>query len=426
MKSAIVKSCDRLILVCVIIAAFIMPIERHHEGVKNIAVFLPLSLALVKYALERRNPLRVWRFTPVHYALFLYLGVCALTGVVSIAPQISLEFFRKELLAVLFLFVVITGEIREPRKIRWIVWAFLAGGLCAILYTTIGCFYSLEDKLVTHGRLSGTFRNPNRYAQYLLILSSLIVACFAMTKSKTWRAALGLFFLAALSHLFWTLSRAGWLALLPTMLVYSIACFSGKLGISRRYAIVPIAGVLILFGAVLARPRGYARITGGFIGDERLLIYRGGLKVFLAHPILGLGYGDEVFELSYGYDDDGKRIRYMPEEAKVAHSAAHNIFLQVAAETGAVGLVCFVLLHWLIFRGAWRAFRICQDPERCWLLLWGLSTFVAVFSIGQVHTLYRDRNLLIIWIVFGICHALQHNPAPPEDQSGRRHEWKPV
>ncbi len=384
-----------------------MPIERHHEAVKSIAVFLTLFLTLATYALERRNPFEAWCFTTVHYWLFLYLAICAVTAVFSINPKVSFELYRKELLGVLFLFVVIAGEFREPRKIRWLVWAFLAGGLCVTVYSTIGWFFPINADLIDRDRLSGTFRNTTRYAQYLLILSSLIVACFAISKSKIWRAALGLFFLLALSNLFWTLSRAGWLTFVPTMLVYSLACFIGVFSAPRRYALVPIVLALVLFGIVLARPKGYDRLTEGFASDERVLIYRGGINAFLAHPILGLGYGDEVFEMTYGYTDGEEYIRYMPDEAKVVHSGAHNIFLQVAAETGIAGLICFLALHWHIARGAWKGFYGCQDRQKRWLLLWGMSAFVSVFAMGQFHTLYRDRNVLIFWIVFGIMSALR-------------------
>ena len=131
----------------------------------------------------------------------------------------SLRLIRKELLTAVVLFYVIAGNIDNMRKIRWLLYAFLAGGLCAAAYGAAVHLFKLDPEQLE--RLQSTFRQPNRYAQYLLVLVSLCFAGLAAWRGGARKAALVALLVLALVSLFWTFSRAGWLALAPALLVYA-------------------------------------------------------------------------------------------------------------------------------------------------------------------------------------------------------------
>jgi O-antigen ligase len=66
--------------------------------------------------------------------------------------------------------------------------------------------------------------------------------------------------------------------------------------------------------------------------ELRLRIWKAGLRMFIDHPILGVGAGQ--FQTAYGTTYAGKQ--------HVAWMNPHNLFLQVACELGLVGLIIFI------------------------------------------------------------------------------------
>ena len=64
--------------------------------------------------------------------------------------------------------------------------------------------------------------------------------------------------------------------------------------------------------------------------QARLDLLKEGVRVFAAHPVLGVGLG--------------QFINYEPDERKEAWNVTHNAMLQVAAELGIVGLIPFLFV----------------------------------------------------------------------------------
>jgi O-antigen ligase len=220
----------------------------------------------------------------------------------------------------------------------------------------------------------------------------LVIASMAVVRLRVTRGVLGAYLFLAIAVLFLTFSRAGWVALVPTAAVFAVRA-------SRRISLLISLSVVALAVAVIMTPGGRERITTDMSGGERPLIYRSALRAYLDNPVLGLGYGDRIVLKGY-------RERYMHPEARREHSGTHNIILQQAVETGTVGLIAFAALHLAALLGILRMYRRCTIPEVKWMLLWGVSTIVAFFTIGQLHTLYRERNLMLFWLVMGIMFAL--------------------
>jgi O-antigen ligase len=69
----------------------------------------------------------------------------------------------------------------------------------------------------------------------------------------------------------------------------------------------------------------------------------GGSKMFLDHPILGVGVGNFI-------------VHSVHYSGVLPPSYAHNMFLHVAAETGVLGIFFFVALLWM----TWRMLRRIQ------------------------------------------------------------------
>ena len=122
-------------------------------------------------------------------------------------------------------------------------------------------------------------------------------------------------------------------------------------------------------------------------------------QMFFDHPILGVGVGNyPVYYQSYS-----RRIGLDP---RTENREPHNLFLEVAAETGLVGLLVFFTVLFFSVQGirqAWLTFKR--------LKLETYANLVAVFAIGVLG--YFTAALFIhgaypryMWLLIGLALAL--------------------
>ncbi len=131
------------------------------------------------------------------------------------------------------------------------------------------------------------------------------------------------------------------------------------------------------------------------------------LKMIEDHP-LGVGYG--LFRY------------YLPAYSPVYRfRAAHNTYLLLAAETGVLGLLSFLLLLGLMMRECWLAFRRCRDP---WLKAVAIGALASTISMAISSFFYSFFFNVEIngqqWLLLGIAMQLRRIDAeePKEERTG--------
>ncbi|MHB1286445.1 MAG: O-antigen ligase family protein [Leptospirales bacterium] len=91
--------------------------------------------------------------------------------------------------------------------------------------------------------------------------------------------------------------------------------------------------------------------------QTRLVIWAGGIKMILTHPILGVGY--KMFpQYIYGY------VEHSAKTARLSlhFRDGHNAYLMIAAEMGLPALILFLILIGYMIRIAFLAYRASPDP----------------------------------------------------------------
>ncbi len=137
---------------------------------------------------------------------------------------------------------------------------------------------------------------------------------------------------------------------------------SGRRSAWRLVALTAVAFVLLGLVATLAHGDAPARIARTFSGGdpERWVLVRYAWAAFLEHPLLGTGWGELAWASLGLASGIGRGL------GGAANVQAHNLVLQLAAETGLAGALCIVvpLAAWFV-RFPWRT------PLRaeCWLLV---------------------------------------------------------
>jgi O-antigen ligase len=291
------------------------------------------------------------------------------------------------------LVLVALTAIRESRHLRWILGAFLGG---AVLTAVVG----LQGAYSVEGRLAGDFGDPNELAATLV--ASIVLASFALlsVRPKAIRALLAvtiLFFGYALVH---TDSQGGLVAL-AVAFVASIV-FAGPV---RRLALaVTIAFALAAttYYTVVTQPVELQTITSGG-GSGRTDLWRVAVRISEDHPIVGVGAGNlQVVEPDYVLQN----VNLPRVDLVAAGKVAHNTYLQVLAEYGAVGLVGFLAVIGGALAIGIRSVRLLAVAGRRDLELLGRGIVVATVSLLAGFTFVSVQYEKQLWLLVGLNAAL--------------------
>jgi O-antigen ligase len=244
--------------------------------------------------------------------------------------------------------------------------------------------------------------HPN-IAGYLFAVAIPLCLALAIGESGRLRKLSLLSCAAQLFALILTYSRGSWLGWLASMLFFGVTLKRMEIG-----AFVVVAGLLLSFAAPL-RDRAFSLIrpqTDSSIND-RMEAIEAGLKLGLKHPILGTGYGR-------GRLREGLRELYggpTNNITRIAHT--HNVYVELFATTGALGLGAFL---WLLGQG------LCQilsdaprtkGAERVFQL--GLAAAWIAFAITALWDvpLYHHDIRILFFTLLALIHLHHHEYALP-------------
>lgn len=191
-------------------------------------------------------------------------------------------------------------------------------------------------------RIYSTLFNPNIFAAYLSMNLSFGLARFRTFKEDILLSAN--IILASICLLL-TYSRGGFAAFAAAMLALFLLK-ERKKGIVIYFAVMAAAFFMMnsVGGAYRA---GLEAVYMDSSSLYRLEIWKAAVRMFLNSPIFGNGIGTTWYYLSSGSD---KLYKY------ILHS--HNIYLQVAAEMGIVGVLAFINL---VIRKVWEGYRLLKE-----------------------------------------------------------------
>lgn len=220
-----------------------------------------------------------------------------------------------------------------------------------------------------------------------LALFGLVVASPELSRRTRVLAGLGLSVLGG--GVLYTYARMALLGLAGGGL--TLAALSARL----RTVLKVTVGVAALAALLLLTEYGRSRfLTISEDGQLRLGLFRAAWRLFLEHPLFGVGHG--AYGLTVG--------PHLPEGASGVHlTSPHNQWLQVLAETGLVGFAGFVLATTAALG---RAVQVVLHPGPGPALLhrWILVSMVGLLLTGLTHsTLHHPTVALLFWSLAGIA-----------------------
>lgn len=329
----------------------------------------------------------------------------------------------------LLVFFLVSNVVRTRAILRASVWCLLLAGLCmgilpvyqqatrqfdndfgGFAQTNLRGFQTGEHSVegeVRQRRLSGPIGEQNRFAQHMLMLVPFGVCGFEIARrwpGKLLALAVLIVTFAAMAVAF---SRG---AAVAFVLLTAAGAATGYIRRSHLLGLAVTALiVLILMPQYLVRLSSIANLADlqGRHSQEKMdgavhirtSAIASSAVIFAEHPLLGLGPGvAQYFTREYG-----KRLGLAATwDAK--KTPAHMIFLDVAADSGLVGLASLLAACGVTVVGLIRCRRRAQDDE-----LRQITTAIAL-ALGAYFACGLFLHFAFIryfWLIMGLAAACQ-------------------
>ena len=288
-----------------------------------------------------------------------------------------------------------------------------------------GKFYVLS--LMGHPNYVTAFIGPA-----LLVCPGLIAA----SASRWGKTALGVTAGVIALCIFVAGTRSAWLGtlLVGGALIVLVAVERRPVRISRRVLAVAFVVACVFSLFVVPNPlvpQRYSftrRLTEARPVDSRLYFYLAATRIIAQHPLLGVGYnnyGIEFWHYTADLPEDPRNRVYsyiLEDMGGVRADQTHNEYLQIASETGLLGLATFFFFLVIFFGRLWRDYRHSQIwHDR--LLLAGTAGAVAFLLVDCLFSfpLRLPCSSLAFWLVLGIG-SRYGRPEPLSVPAGRDSE----
>jgi putative inorganic carbon (HCO3(-)) transporter len=395
-------------------------------GVMNVGLteaLLALVLAAWLMRMIARREIRV-AWPPLGLPMLLFLGAILLSLLVADSVQYSAKEIIKWV-EVLALYLLVANEL-DGRWTRALVFTFLATGAIAALQGIYQfLFQSGPEAFILFDRFMrayGTFEQPNPYGGYLGLILPLAIGLVAAGvlrlggRVKLWWIVLaggsGALMLVALIM---TWSRGAWLGFAAAVaaMILAVVVRSGR-GAVLGTVFGLLAAYILLAGGLARVPPSITQRFGDFVPYlgvtdvegleitdanfavlERVAHWQAAWRIWTAHPWLGVGIGN--YEPAYP--------QYALPQWPQALGHAHNYYLNIAAESGVVGLTAYLLLWAAALVAAWRATRRAGGWQ------WGIALGVlGVLVHLSVHNFFDNLFVhgmyLHVAILLGVITAV--------------------
>jgi O-antigen ligase len=193
-----------------------------------------------------------------------------------------------------------------------------------------------------------------------------------------------------------TFTRGIWLSIF-----FSTVIMSAILSYKRTIMLILGFGILI-GGLFLAWPKFQDRMlhTKNVAANmERINLFNVNIQMWKEHPILGIGYGENVRRNREYWD---RPEWNMPPEYMTSH--AHNQFLNVLTTTGVLGLIPFVIFMSFFFFRNIKVLKRATPGSAGYILLfcclWGQIEFLLACLTDVSFEYAKIRALLVlIWAI---------------------------
>jgi O-antigen ligase len=339
------------------------------------AMLVALAAWLCKLARAKNDrPLHLPLILPI--AAFYLASVLA--SVTAVDPYHSFKDLRNVFMPAFFFLLVnhIGGEERAT-----------ALSHVLIVATTLMAMYGLMQSM-TKGpafRVHGTMSIYMTFAGILMLIALVVLAQLLFTPRNRLSYGLVVSLVLLTAALVMTHTRGAWIGLMA-----GVALILGFFQKRFLLALPVVAAVIFLAAPEAVRERIRSIVDPQDVtARERLYMWGSGLQLIRDHPWTGVGMeGVERVYPAYKH----------PNAVREQRDHLHSNPIQVAAERGIIGLVCWLWIWAAFYRHAWEIFRgLGPDGRQARVLVIGSLASITGFHVaGLFEYTFGDAEVMML------------------------------
>lgn len=406
---------DRLIISCLCIMIFTLPFSK---SVVEICFATALALwALKKLFFRKGHTYPAYSFKQIlssqNLPIYLFVFACSISILHSASIALSVKGLFFKLLEGVLLYFIAAETISDRKKLNVVLAAIV---LSILLISADGIFQfktaTGRDFLRNYtqaGRITASFSTSNGLGAWLTIMLPLVFGIIYTGKKQQPKKAIKfvLFLLAIILTicLVLTRSRGAWIGTVFAMIFFVMRK-------RNKVFLIVIAIVLaILLLTILYSISAQPSFKNDFLSSlknnlvqvmlktdiVRTHLWREAILIIRDFPVFGCGLNT--------YSIVAPRYKSALPEAGIY---PHNSYLQMAAETGIVGLASFILVIISLFKTSIANMRKIKNTFYNNVLLGllaGLFGFL-VHSFFDVN-FYALQLAILMWFIMGLIIAVQ-------------------
>jgi O-antigen ligase len=326
-----------------------------------------------------------------------FLAACFLSIAGSLYIQDSFLHFFSKILEWFVIFFLVLEVFTEKKHFQTALVVFLFTGISTVLDSLFQFYISHKDifnkrVIIPGDRATAGFKTPNNLGIYLTCLVPLSLAAFYMIKKNRALAFMvGLIFLFSLWSLYVVDSRGSWLGVFVGLGLFLI--LKNWSWVRKQKVLTGIAVVIFL----LVLSQKFMQERSETVG-WRFSVWIDSIKMVEDRPFFG-----------HGINTFMRVFQEYNESAKINPTYAHNSVIQMAAETGIVGVFLFLFIIGKLFYVGIKQALQSHDSWFTYMTL-GLFTgtaafFVQAFSDTSFESL---QSSVLFWLVAGMMIAMDN------------------
>ncbi len=391
---------------------------------KPFMVVLVLAIFL-RWVIFRERP-KGWERPALLFGLLTLAGFASL--LYSPVPDRVFERLLDDIKDVIIAIVVIM-LLQNNQAFRRAVWTLVITGIFLGSLTVFQYFTGTFDNIyggfaislkhqiigeVDDYRATGPIEDPNFFAQIMVVLAPISFERFLHERKLRFRLLALWCMLVSILTIILTYSRGGFIALLAALLVLFIA-YPPK----RTHVPVIIFSLAVFFFYLppnylermftlraLFEPRKTLRLEEGVL-QGRLSENLTALEMIKTNPLFGVGLNS----YSYLFPVYSKKIGI----ARVAtEREAHNMFLEVVAETGLIGFFIFSIVLLTAFHSILTARHIFLATRQADYAGMATGLFAGLFgyfvAAAFIHNAFPRFFYLLLGIAFAMDYVRRNRP----------------
>ena len=387
-------------------------------------MFGVLLLFVFKFIFEGKFDRKILNH-PVTLAIAFHILWMFITSVTSTYPLVSFKHLLSQLWFIIPFYLLGTQLFREKKNIKIFVWLYSSTLLIVIFYTLIQHAQNSWTQKAAHWVMIPFYNDHTAYAAVLALFIPPMIA-FMRDRYSSFRERFlaGFMSIMLIIAIILSYTRAAWLSLIVTLIVYFIYSFRIKF-----YNVLLIGAGLVTLFMIFSSDifmkleknrqdsatdfnkhiKSISNITTDASNLERINRWNSALRMWKQKPFLGWGPG--TYQFNYAPFQKSSETTIISTNAGDSGNA-HSEFIGPLSEEGVFGMLAMVLIVITVIYRSSILYSTSKDPNIRLLTLGILLGLITYFVHGTLNNfLDTDKLSVPFWAFIAMLVSMDvyHN-----------------